>query len=232
MDHGGHMGSGHHMPDHHGAIPCKMAMLGNADPIGICLVFPSMQITSSASLVFYLALLILLSMATEYLRLSLATFDRALRSNIRGGGLAALSASDGASGPGDASPVLGASRRGSRINVPSRRGSAVGPLMVEGADEALLGGGGGGAGGGGASRGAPRYWGVVRLPWFVQLRRSAGYALHVALTFYIMLIVMSYNLQIVGAIILGAFLGHFVFHRGIDLGAGAGDDEQKGMACH
>ncbi|GAA5938039.1 hypothetical protein JCM3775_005319 [Rhodotorula graminis] len=229
MDHGGHMGSGHHMPDHHGAIPCKMAMLGNTDPIGICLVFPSMQITSSATLVFYLALLILLSMATEYLRLSLATFDRALRSNIRGGGLAALS---GDSAP-ESSPVLGASRRGSRINVPSRRGSAVGPLMVEGADEALLGGGGGAGGGGvGGSRIAPRYWGVVRLPWFVQLRRSAGYALHVALTFYIMLLVMSYNLQIVGAIILGAFLGHFVFHRGIDLGAGAGDEDQKGLQCH
>lgn len=121
-------------------------------------------------------------MATEYLRLSLATFDRALRSNIRGGGLAALSSSSsGAGGAGDASPVLGASRRGSRINVPSRRGSAVGPLMVEGADEALL-GGGGAAGGGGGARGGPRYWGVVRLPWFVQLRRSAGYALHVALT--------------------------------------------------
>ncbi|GAA5847031.1 hypothetical protein JCM9279_002659 [Rhodotorula babjevae] len=230
MDHEGNMGSGHHMPDHHGAIPCKMAMLGNADPIGICLVSPSMQITSSATLVFYLALLILLSMSTEYLRLSLATFDRALRSNIRGGGLAALSSSGAA---GDASPVLGASRRGSRINVPSRRGSAVGPLMTEGADEALLGGGGGGAaGGGGGARGGPRYWGVVRLPWVVQLRRSAGYALHVALTFYIMLLVMTYNLQIVGAIILGAFLGHFVFHRGIDLGAGAGDEDQKGIQCH
>lgn len=24
MEHGGHMGSGHHMPDHHGAIPCKV----------------------------------------------------------------------------------------------------------------------------------------------------------------------------------------------------------------
>jgi len=33
-----------------------MAMLGNTDPIGICLVFPSIQITSSATLVFYLAL--------------------------------------------------------------------------------------------------------------------------------------------------------------------------------
>lgn len=86
-----------------------------------------------------------------------------------------------------------------------------------------------------------------------------------------MLLVMSYNLQIVGAIILcvslpllvllplaprrpspppeptpdlsltllpslsscsGAFLGHFVFHRGIDLGAGAGEEDSKGLQCH
>ncbi|BGP42620.1 copper transpport protein [Rhodotorula kratochvilovae] len=217
MDHGGHTG---HMPDH--GMPCKMSMLWHADPRGTCLVFPSLQITSTASLVFYLVLLVLLSMLTEYLRLSLATFDRALRSNLRGGGLAALAAG----GSGDAPTIGGPERRPSRATTPVglRRGSGFPGAAVEGSEEALLGGGGAGAGG--------RYWGVVRLPWFVQLRRSAGYTLHVALTFYIMLLVMSYNAQIIGAIILGAFLGHFVFQRHIDLGAVASEDESKGLQCH
>lgn len=110
-------------------------------------------------------------MATEYLRLSLTSFDRALRSNLRGGGLAALAVSSG----GDASPSLGVvDRRPSRVNTPARRGSVFpGAVAVEGSEEALLGGG---------LRGGARYYGVVRLPWFIQLRRSGGYALHVALS--------------------------------------------------
>ncbi|GJN93559.1 hypothetical protein Rhopal_006616-T1 [Rhodotorula paludigena] len=127
MEHGGHSG---HMPDD-SSMPCKMSMLWNTDPIGACLVFPSLQITSTGTLVFYLVAIILLSMLCEYLRLSLATFDRALRSNLRGG--------------------------------PSSTSAS------------------------------------ARLPWFVQFRRSFGYALHVALTFYIMLLVMSYNAQIIGS---------------------------------
>lgn len=85
-----------------------------------------------------------------------------------------------------------------------------------------------------------------------------------------MLLVMSYNAQIIFSIILcvqgrclpslpsnqrnsqfaacafvaaatsadisplrsGAFLGHFIFQRSIDLGAGASEDEPKGLQCH
>ncbi|GAA5995979.1 copper transporter family protein [Rhodotorula paludigena] len=213
MEHGGHSG---HVPDD-SSIPCKMSMLWNTDPMGACLVFPSLQITSSGTLVFYLVAIILLSMLCEYLRLSLATFDRALRSKLRGGPSSTSASASAAGLDRSRASTPSGLRRASSFAAPG-----VGGGVGDGGEEALL--------GVGASR--TRYWGVVRLPWFVQFRRSFGYALHVALTFYIMLLVMSYNAQIIGAIVLGAFLGHFIFQRNIDLGVGVGDDDGKGLQCH
>ncbi|GAA5892299.1 hypothetical protein JCM6882_003633 [Rhodosporidiobolus microsporus] len=217
MDHGGMDHGGHDMPmpghgDH--SMACKMNMVWNTDPVGVCLVFPSLQIKSQATVLFWLIGLVLLSMGCEYLRLSLLTFDRNLRSTLRGGGAAVLSSAsrDGATTP-------------TRSTTPSGLRRPSGFRDDSSSEEALL--------GVGATRGAggSRYWGIVRLPWFVQCRRSLGYAAHVALTFYIMLLVMTYNAQVIGAIILGAFLGHFIFQRNIDLGA-VDDAETKGLQCH
>lgn len=174
------------MPDHSpSSLPCKvrpphlpslplahplahaqMSMLWNTSPTGICLVFPSLQITASPfSLLFYLAFITLLALSCEYLRLALASFDRQLRSELRGG-LGPVS--NGAAGVGGRpSTPIGGMRRPSALHLDA------------GADEALLGARGSVAGIGGAQG---RYWGVVRLPFFLQVRRSLGYALHVALT--------------------------------------------------
>ncbi|EGU11057.1 Proteophosphoglycan ppg4 [Rhodotorula toruloides ATCC 204091] len=208
MDHGGHAGHGDMPSDSPHAMACKMSMLWNTDPVGHCLVFPSLQITQS-SVVPYLAAIVLLSMLCEYLRLSLSSFDRALRSNLRGGAYPPPSRIDGASTPRLGTPAGGL-----------RRTSALG-LPTDLSEEALL--------GGGAHGSRARYWGVVRLPWTVQLRRSLHYVAHISLSFYIMLLVMSYNAQIIFSIILGAFLGHFIFQRSIDLGA-SGEDEPKATA--
>ncbi|GAA5853691.1 hypothetical protein JCM8547_007414 [Rhodosporidiobolus lusitaniae] len=216
MDHGDHSGHGgmeHDMPGMGHAVPCKMSMVANSDPYGVCLVFPALQIGQTGlSLLFWLSFVTLVSIFCEYLRLSLSTFDRALRSNLRGG----LGPSPSYSQPSSSGTPRPRSPVGRR------------PSAFTDGEEALLGGGRGGAGPGG--QGA-RYWGVVRLPWLVQARRSAGYAVHVALTFYIMLLVMSYNAQIIGAVILGAFLGHFLFQRRIDLDA-PDELDGKGLACH
>ncbi|GAA5864395.1 hypothetical protein JCM3774_002777 [Rhodotorula dairenensis] len=224
MDHGG-MDHGRHA-DHGGGgggsmepMACKMSMIWNTDPVGHCLVFPSLQITRS-TVVLYLAAIVFLGIAAEYLRLSLTTFDRNLRSNLRGGGSNALGA---AAAGGASTPVLGAGSGGgvSRANTPAalRRPSGFG--ATDNGDEALLGGNKSG-----------RYWGVVRLPWILQLRRSAGYTLMVALGYYLHLLVMSYNAQIISAVLLGIFLGHFIFQRHVDLSAGEGFDEGKGLQCH
>lgn len=47
-----------------------------------------------------------------------------------------------------------------------------------------------------------------------------------------MLLVMSYNAQIISAIVFGAFLGHFIFQRNLDIGVGVDDTDGKGLQCH
>lgn len=143
-----------------------MSMIWNTDPVGHCLVFPSLQITKS-TVAFYLVAselvrischrtqlaeppllaVVLLGVAAEWLRLSLTTFDRNLRSNLRGGG----SNSFGAGG-GSSTPVLGGNGL-SRANTPAalRRPSGFGATDNSG-EEALLGGGGSKSG---------RYWGIM-----------------------------------------------------------------------
>ncbi|BGP19203.1 hypothetical protein JCM10213_002102 [Rhodosporidiobolus nylandii] len=215
MDHGGMDHGGHSMPDMPHEMPCKMAMVWNTDPVGHCLVFPSLQIGSQQTVIFWLLFIIAVSVLCEWLRLSLAAFDRQLRSNLRGGAASALTGIGRSASPSRAATPNGLRR-------PSGFG---GTLQAEGSEEALLGAAG--------RAGSGRYWGVIRLPWFLQFRRSLGYAAHIALTFWIMLLVMSYNAQIIGAIILGAFLGHFIFQRHIDLGASFDDGELgKGLQCH
>ncbi|POY76268.1 hypothetical protein BMF94_0463 [Rhodotorula taiwanensis] len=214
MDHGGHTNHGGGHGGMSEPMACKMSMIWNTDPVGHCLVFPLLQITRS-TIVLYLTAIVLLAIAAEYLRLSLSTFDRNLRSNLRGGGSATLSSSTPALGvPGPSS---------SRPNTPGnlRRPSGFG-ATDQGGEEALLGGGPKGT----------RYWGFVRLPWVIQLRRSVGYTALVALGYYLHLLVMSYNAQIIAAVLFGIFLGHFIFQRHIDLSAGEGADEGKGLQCH
>ncbi|GAA5988871.1 hypothetical protein JCM10908_006206 [Rhodotorula pacifica] len=217
MDHGGH--SGHGGGSHGGGMEpmaCKMSMIWNTDPVGHCLVFPSLQITRS-TVILYLLAIVLLGMAAEYLRLSLTTFDRNLRSNLRGGGGNILA--------GSSTPALGGAGGSgpSRVNTPAALRRPTGFGATDNGEEALLGGGGSKSG---------RYWGVVRLPWLLQLRRSLGYTLMVALGYYLHLLVMSYNAQIISAVLFGIFLGHFIFQRNIDLSAGDSMEEGKGLQCH
>ncbi|GAA6062241.1 hypothetical protein JCM10212_000820 [Sporobolomyces blumeae] len=242
MDHGG----GHHsmpmpdMPGHggHGGtdMPCTMSMVFNADPVGVCLVFERLQIRSVSQVVPWMLFIVLVSIACEYCRLTLQTFDRQLRSQYRGGAFsqpsipALPSTSHGSASLGGTSSQ--SPRVGLGLNTPGGRTVGMGALL-------------GAGGGGGAARGRGgdgsedaillergRLWGTVRLPWSVQTRRSLFYVAHVALSFYVMLLVMSYNLQIIGAILVGAFVGHFAFQRNFDLGGDDGDVASKGMQCH
>lgn len=180
-------------------------MLYNNNPIGICLVFPQLQITGSVSLVFYIVFLILLSTLFEYLRLTLSLTDRSLRSQLRSPPLPAAS-----SAVGSRTPALGGgggSSQGMR-----RDGSERG-------EEALLNGGG---------VGGRR---SVRLPLGIQLRRSVGFTVNAAIAFYLMLIVMTYNGPLILAVLMGTFLGHFLCTREFDLYP-AGGGEDKGLSCH
>ncbi|GAA6017911.1 hypothetical protein JCM11491_001212 [Sporobolomyces phaffii] len=213
MDHGGHNMPG--MPSH--GLPCSMNMVFNADPVGVCLVFESLQIRTASQVLPYLLLVTVISIFCEWVRLSLQSFDRQLRSQYRGGAFQPStipphpSSSSGMPASGISTPRVGLG-----LNTPG--GRRVG-MSTDGTEETLIG------------RGA-RTFGTVRLPWSIQTRRSLFYVVHVALTFYIMLLVMSYNLQIIASILIGAFVGHFTFQRNFDLGGGADELESKGINCH
>jgi copper transporter 1 len=73
-----------------------------------------------------------------------------------------------------------------------------------------------------------RRWGSLVVPRSQQLGRSALYVLNVAISFFLMLVIMTYNAQLIFAVLVGAFVGHFVFHRELSLEG----DSAKGMACH
>lgn len=70
-------------------------------------------------------------------------------------------------------------------------------------------------------------WGKVAVPRRIQLTRSLFYLSNVAMSFFLMLVVMTYNAQIIAAVLAGAFVGHFLFHRELSI-----DENDKGMACH
>ncbi|GAA5909762.1 copper transporter family protein [Sporobolomyces salmoneus] len=213
MDHGGH-----HMPtpdSPHRSLPCTMNMVFNLDPVGICLVFESLQIKSKSQVVPYLLLVTFISILCEWIRLSLQSFDRQLRSQYRGGAFQPSSIPPLPSSSSSVSGPSGTPRVGLGLNTPG--GRRVG--MNDGSEEGLMLRGG-------------RVFGTVRLPWSIQTRRSLYYVVHVALTFYIMLLVMSYNLQIIASILLGAFVGHFTFQRNFDLGGGGDELDGKGINCH
>ncbi|KAH8929692.1 Ctr-domain-containing protein [Atractiella rhizophila] len=58
--------------------------------------------------------------------------------------------------------------------------------------------------------------------------RSLWYVLNVAISFYLMLIIMSYNGFLILAVLAGGFVGHFAFFsKEVEAGADA-----KGMSCH
>jgi len=179
-------------------------MLWNTDPTGICLVFPSLQITGTSSLVFYLLFLVALSVLFEYTRLAALASDRALRADLRRQTYP-LAAQPAARAPSPAG---------------SLRPSPISPTYASD-QESLL---------GPAAAGGKR-WGAVRLPCELQAKRSAWYSANMALSFYLMLVVMSYNAWLIGAMLFGAGFGHFVFTRQFDLDSVGVEDEGKAI-CH
>jgi hypothetical protein len=65
-------GHGGHHPD---KMMCSMSMVWNTSTLGLCIVFPSWQITGTQSLIATLLALFLLSVLLEYLRLCIRSLD-------------------------------------------------------------------------------------------------------------------------------------------------------------
>ncbi|KAG9038675.1 hypothetical protein FRB95_000265 [Tulasnella sp. JGI-2019a] len=75
--------------------------------------------------------------------------------------------------------------------------------------------------------------GGITVPFTQRLVRAGLYGLMVFVSFFIMLIFMTYNGYLVGAVVLGAATGHWIFNGEMDVDAVlSGSGVNKGVACH
>ncbi|WVQ80452.1 hypothetical protein IAT38_002557 [Cryptococcus sp. DSM 104549] len=74
--------------------------------------------------------------------------------------------------------------------------------------------------------------GVTRLPLSARVKRAGLYAISVAISFWLMLVAMTYNTYLFSSIVIGAFLGHIVYEGEMDVGAVLSGANGKGLACH
>ncbi|KAF5391902.1 hypothetical protein D9757_001708 [Collybiopsis confluens] len=71
----------------------------------------------------------------------------------------------------------------------------------------------------------------VAVPLTARLLRAILYGVTVFLSFFLMLVFMTYNAYLIVAVVLGASIGHFVFGGYINTDSLLSVDG-KGMACH
>ncbi|KAJ7785116.1 Ctr copper transporter [Mycena maculata] len=69
------------------------------------------------------------------------------------------------------------------------------------------------------------------VPLFQRLLRATLYGISVFLSFFLMLVFMTYNAYLILATVLGAALGHFLFSGTIDVDVLL-HEESKGIPCH
>lgn len=85
------------------------------------------------------------------------------------------------------------------------------------------------------SRGPVGAPGTKRLALTPRLIRASLYGLIVFISFFIMLIFMTYNGYLVLSVVAGAFIGHFILNPEMDVNddpASGGAIGSNGMACH
>ncbi|RPD57510.1 Ctr copper transporter [Lentinus tigrinus ALCF2SS1-7] len=71
------------------------------------------------------------------------------------------------------------------------------------------------------------------LPFAARVTRASLYGAQVFLSFFLMLVFMTYNAYLILATVVGAALGHFIFSSYMDIDAVlSGGADSKGMACH
>ncbi|KAJ7187948.1 Ctr copper transporter family-domain-containing protein [Mycena filopes] len=69
------------------------------------------------------------------------------------------------------------------------------------------------------------------VPFLLRVLRATLYGATVFLSFFLMLVFMTYNAYLIFATVFGAALGHYVFGGTINIDALL-SEEAKGMACH
>jgi len=81
--------------------------------------------------------------------------------------------------------------------------------------------------------GSPKVSKRTPVPLYPRILRATLYGIQVFVSFFLMLVFMTYNAYLILAVVVGASIGHFVFGAGLDVEAIlAGGDSGKGVACH
>ncbi|WVN87323.1 uncharacterized protein L203_102501 [Cryptococcus depauperatus CBS 7841] len=74
--------------------------------------------------------------------------------------------------------------------------------------------------------------GLTRLRLRTRIVRASLYAVSVAISFWLMLVAMTYNTYLFFSIVFGAFLGHVLYEDQMDVGTVLAGVGSKGLACH
>ncbi|WRT63669.1 uncharacterized protein IL334_000592 [Kwoniella shivajii] len=211
MDHGDHSGhgdAGHSMPGMgHDVTPsCSMNMLWNNQIEDTCVVFRSWHISGPMTMFISCILVVVISFGYSTLLHSIKSLDRKI----------ALSLYQ-TSVPNRR--VDSHSNLNSSSNVNSRRESSIVPPVGNGYSV--------------VESGALTKVGMTKLSLQTRMIRASLYALSVGISFWLMLVAMTYNTYLFLSIIIGAFLGHISYESEIDVGAVlGGGGNGKGLACH
>ncbi|KAI0084874.1 Ctr copper transporter [Irpex rosettiformis] len=72
------------------------------------------------------------------------------------------------------------------------------------------------------------------VPFSMRASRAILYGAQVFLSFFLMLVFMTYNAYLILATVVGAALGHFIFNPRLDVDSilAGGSASVRGMACH
>ncbi|KAL5528288.1 CTR2 [Sanghuangporus sanghuang] len=215
FDHSGHEGMDHGMPDTdhdgHGGMDmggkCSMNMLWNTQIIDTCIVFPQWHIRSHASFVLSFFAIVALGIFYEWLRFFARRVDRSVARSI-------LTNSNGKNKGRPGVSTSGALRRS-----PS-------PASASPDEDAGL------LTGSSVSR-ARKGVQFARVSPPARALRAVLYGAQVFLSFFLMLIFMTYNAYLILAVVLGAAIGHYYLGGQMDVdGILSGTSDDKGMACH
>jgi solute carrier family 31 (copper transporter), member 1 len=220
----------------------------NTQVIDTCIVFPQWHIRSNASFVLSFFVIVALGVLYEYLREVQKDVDRKIAASLRGSGAERISR--GASREGSTSP----DRSGEVEDAGLLTGRRILKKTLGGGwvlfDIFLLG-----------SMANNEYGLIIctfrtPVPFVARLIRAILYGASVFLSFFLMLVFMTYNVRrpfssalapslthstyslilqayLIIAVVIGAALGHFIFGDTINVeGVLSGAAGGKGMACH
>ncbi|KZS98151.1 Ctr copper transporter [Sistotremastrum niveocremeum HHB9708] len=81
--------------------------------------------------------------------------------------------------------------------------------------------------------GRPKAKSGTPIPLPGRLLRAATYGVSIFLSFFLMLVFMTYNAYLILAVVLGAAVGHYIFNADMDVDAVLyGNVPSKSVACH